>query len=195
MLYLLHSNSVRANKQSKGLSYRAKVAASSPVDLAVSAGLLTADRLGGMTEEGGRTLGLGILSAANIAKKNVRAILKNDKGLGICWSSEADAIGCIQKDLLRPCRASHTPQADPICAEVVAVASRSLSKAEKFIKETGLEGRSTAYGSYEELLKDPKVHAVYVPLPAGVRIEWIKKAAKAGKHIMSEKPIALVSPL
>ncbi|MCJ1463986.1 hypothetical protein MMC07_002596 [Pseudocyphellaria aurata] len=125
-----------------------------------------------MTDHSGRILGLGILSAANIAKKNVRAILKNEMGL-----------------------ACHTFDQTMALAEIVAVASRNLSKAEKFIKETGLEGHSTAYGSYEELLQDTRVDAVYVPLPAGLRIEWIKKAAQAGKHIMSEKPIALASAL
>ena len=73
------------------------------------------------------------------------------------------------------------------------MASRSLSKAEAFIKETGLEGLAVAYGCYEQLLSDPKAEAVYIPLPAGIRLEWVQKAAKAGKHVLSEKPIALVS--
>ena len=77
-------------------------------------------------------------------------------------------------------------------AEVVAVASRSLAKAEAFIKDTDLEGQATAYGSYDELLNDPKVEAVYIPLPAGLRIQWVKKAAAKKLHVLSEKPIALV---
>ena len=75
------------------------------------------------------------------------------------------------------------------------MASRSLDKAKAFIRDTGLEGKATALASYDELLSDPNVHAVYIPLPAGLRPEWVRKAAAKGKHVLGEKPIALVRVL
>ena len=75
---------------------------------------------------------------------------------------------------------------------VTAVASRSKEKAEAFVKNNaGLAGAS-AFGSYDELLADKSVDAVYLPLPAGLHVEWVKKAAAAGKHVLCEKPISLV---
>lgn len=71
---------------------------------------------------------------------------------------------------------------------VEAVASRSLDNAEKFAKELGIP---KAYGSYEELLQDPEIDAVYIPLPNHLHKEWTLKAAAAGKHILCEKPVAL----
>lgn len=72
--------------------------------------------------------------------------------------------------------------------DVVAVASRSLEKAQTFADELNIP---KAYGSYEELLNDPEIDAVYIPLPNHLHKEWTIKAAQAGKHILCEKPIAL----
>src|SRR5262249_49155525 len=67
-----------------------------------------------------------------------------------------------------------------------AVASRSLDKARGMARDFGFE---SAYGSYEELLGDPKVDAVYVPLPNSLHAEWTRKAAEHGKHVLCEKPL------
>lgn len=72
--------------------------------------------------------------------------------------------------------------------ELTAVASRSLEKSEAFANEQDIP---KAYGSYEELLNDPEIDAVYVPLPNHLHKPWTIKAAQAGKHVLCEKPIAL----
>eukprot|EP00730_Choanoeca_flexa_P003507 TRINITY_DN11430_c0_g1_i1.p2 TRINITY_DN11430_c0_g1~~TRINITY_DN11430_c0_g1_i1.p2 ORF type:complete len:127 (+),score=24.73 TRINITY_DN11430_c0_g1_i1:4-384(+) len=86
-------------------------------------------------------LRVGVMSTANIARKNILAIKLTD------------------------------------CAEVVAVASRNLDKAKKYAEENGV---TTAYGSYQELLDDSNIDAVYIPLPTNMHKEWVTKAAQAG---------------
>ena len=76
-------------------------------------------------------------------------------------------------------------------ATALAVGSRSLEKAETFAQEHGFE---RAYGSYEELLADPDVDAVYIATPNALHAEWSMKAAEAGKHILCEKPITVNAP-
>ena len=72
--------------------------------------------------------------------------------------------------------------------EMYAIAGRSLEKAESFKKEYGFE---KAYGSYEELLNDENVQAVYVPLPNNIHIKWVKAALEKKKHVLCEKPLAM----
>ena len=75
----------------------------------------------------------------------------------------------------------------PWC-EIRAIASRSEENARK---AAGSLGIPKAYGSYEALLADPEIEAVYNPLPNHLHVPWTLKAARAGKHILCEKPIAL----
>ncbi|MGD0903364.1 MAG: Gfo/Idh/MocA family oxidoreductase [Terracidiphilus sp.] len=71
---------------------------------------------------------------------------------------------------------------------VAAIASRDLVKAREAATALGIP---TAYGSYEELLADPNIDAVYNPLPNQLHVLWTIKAAEAGKHVLCEKPLSL----
>jgi predicted dehydrogenase len=73
-------------------------------------------------------------------------------------------------------------------SEVAAIASRDLGKAERAARRLGVP---TAYGSYEELLADASIEAIYNPLPNHLHVPWTIKAAEAGKHVLCEKPIGL----
>ena len=68
------------------------------------------------------------------------------------------------------------------------IASRSADRAAAAAREFGMP---QSYGSYEELLADLEIEAVYIPLPNHMHVEWIKRAADAGKHILCEKPLGL----
>src|SRR5829696_8966826 len=70
--------------------------------------------------------------------------------------------------------------------EVVAVASRDGARAEAFAADHGL---ARAHGSYEALLADPDVDAVYIPLPNSLHVPWSIRALGAGKHVLAEKPL------
>src|SRR5439155_3898801 len=73
-------------------------------------------------------------------------------------------------------------------SEVAAIASRNLEKAEEAARALGI---AKAYGSYEELLLDPEIEAIYNPLPNQLHVPWTLKAVEAGKHVLCEKPLSL----
>ena len=79
--------------------------------------------------------------------------------------------------------------------EIVAVASRDKAKAQAWIDEcsshVAFPTKPEAVEGYNELLARDDIDAVYIPLPTGVRTEWIIKAAKAGKHVLAEKPCGI----
>ncbi len=91
------------------------------------------------------------------------------------------AAGRIAGTFARGVAASRT-------GRVVAVASRSQDKADRFAAEFKLP---RAHGSYEALLADPEVQAVYIATPHPMHAEWAIKAAEAGKHLLVEKPLAV----
>ena len=73
-------------------------------------------------------------------------------------------------------------------SRVDAIASRDLAKAQAAASKLGI---ARAYGAYEELLADPAIEAVYIPLPNELHVPWTIRALEAGKHVLCEKPIAL----
>ena len=72
--------------------------------------------------------------------------------------------------------------------QVVGIASRELPKAQQAAEELSIP---KAYGSYEELIADPEIEAVYNPLPNHLHVLWTVRAAEAGKHVLCEKPLSL----
>eukprot|EP01035_Chromulina_nebulosa_P024284 gene24284-31578_t len=109
----------------------------------------------------------GVLGCANIAKKNVRAILQAGKEF-------------------------NSP------SELIAVASRNLEKGHAFIRtlvDMGIlssseGGKVKVYDSYDDLISDADIDAVYIPLPSALHYQWATKVADNGKHILLEKPSA-----
>ena len=80
-------------------------------------------------------------------------------------------------------------------ARVAAIASRDLPRAQAWARDAQASGDVpgpliTAYGSYEELIADPCIDAVYIPLPCGLHLPWVCAAAAAGKAVLCEKPVA-----
>jgi len=73
-------------------------------------------------------------------------------------------------------------------AELTAIASRSLEKAQAW---AGEHGASESYGSYQQLLEEADVDAIYIPLPPAYHAEWTLKCAERGKHVLCEKPVGM----
>lgn len=75
-------------------------------------------------------------------------------------------------------------------SNVVAISSRDAAAARKAADELGIP---KAHGSYEALLADPEIDAIYIPLPNHLHVPWTLRALEAGKHVLCEKPIALTA--
>jgi len=73
-------------------------------------------------------------------------------------------------------------------SKVLAICSRNLEQAQSVAKLLNIE---KAYGSYEELLNDTEIDAVYIPLPNHMHVEWAIKSLQAGKHVLCEKPVGI----
>ncbi len=86
----------------------------------------------------------------------------------------------INRHVVRPAKAS--PEID-----LIAVSSRDETRAREYAREWEI---ARAYGSYEGLLADPDVEAVYISLPNAGHVEWTLKALEAGKHVLVEKPLS-----
>jgi D-xylose 1-dehydrogenase (NADP+, D-xylono-1,5-lactone-forming) len=71
--------------------------------------------------------------------------------------------------------------------EIFAVASRNRANAQQYARENEIPA---AFGSYDELLADPEVEAVYIPLPNSLHVEWSIRALEHGKHVLCEKPLS-----
>ena len=76
-------------------------------------------------------------------------------------------------------------------SEITAIASRDSNRAEAAAADLDIP---KAYGSYEDLLSDPDIEAIYNPLPNHLHVPWSIRAAEAGKHVLCEKPVALDAP-
>src|SRR5260370_42149896 len=74
--------------------------------------------------------------------------------------------------------------------EVTTIASRDAAKAATFAAETGV---ARSHGSYEALLADPEIDAIYLPLPNSLHAEWAIRAASTKKHVLCQKPLPLTA--
>src|SRR5438046_8614500 len=73
-------------------------------------------------------------------------------------------------------------------SEIAAIASRDLTRAKNAAEQLGIQ---KAYGSYEDLIADREIEAIYNPLPNHLHVPWSIKAAEAGKHVLCEKPLSM----
>ncbi len=95
--------------------------------------------------------------------------------------------GVLSTALIGRQRVIPAMQESPL-SEIRAIASRDKAKAEATARELDIP---VAYGSYEELLADPEIEAIYNPLPNHLHVDWSIRAMQAGKHVLCEKPLAM----
>ncbi|KEF60056.1 uncharacterized protein A1O9_04906 [Exophiala aquamarina CBS 119918] len=111
-------------------------------------------------------------------------------------SSSSNDSEILRIGVLSVARIAYLGLVEPVSTHassvITAIASRDQSKADEYIrrKKTYLTGKCTAYGSYDELLNNPHIDAVFIPLPNSLHHQFALAALKKGKHIMIEKPIA-----
>lgn len=107
---------------------------------------------------------------------------------GTCMSSNLTRWGILGTGMI----ARKVATAGKLSAEyaLAAVGSRELAKSQAFAKEFG-DANSKAYGSYDEVLADPNVEAVYISFPNAMHHEWTIRCAQARKHVLCEKPLAV----
>ena len=98
--------------------------------------------------------------------------------MGVRWGLLSTAA--INDPVIAAARASDR-------VEIVAVASRERERAERYASDNGI---ARAHATYEALLDDPEVEAVYIPLPNSMHVEWTTRALEAGKHVLVEKPFS-----
>lgn len=106
---------------------------------------------------------------------------------GLKGSKESDAlrVGILSTAMIDAAAVVRPIESHP-GVKITAIASRELKSAQKGAKMFGIPN---AYGSYEELLADPEVDAIYISVPNGLHAEWAIKCMKAGKHVLIEKPL------
>src|SRR5207244_5283034 len=85
---------------------------------------------------------------------------------------------------------SNSQTQTPSLHDALPISSRNLEKGKAAAAQLGIPH---VYGSYEELLADPNIDAIYNPLPNHLHVPWSIKALEAGKHVLCEKPIAMTS--
>ena len=127
------------------------------------------------------TLSVGVSVQQTACMKTRRAAAPDmSEHVPVRWGILGAANIALQRVVPAMQHSPHTP--------VIAIASRDLAKARLAADRLGIP---RAYGSYQELIDDPDIEAIYNPLPNHLHVPWTIRAAEAGKHVLCEKPLAL----